>query len=300
MSPISAPSDRRFRRALTKPARRRGRWPVVRRIGRVGLLVALGAYGAYRGSEAVMQARMLDVDRIVVQGNARMPSGEVLAVLDGLRGENIMWTDLGAWRRRLMASPWVREAALRRRLPSTVEVTVSERVPMAIARLNRHLYLVDEGGAVIDAYGPQYADLDLPIVDGLTIPPGEPGAATPDGAPRTDEIRAELAARVIASLEPAPDLARRLSQVDVSDRYNVALILAGDPAVIHVGHERFLPRLQSYVALAAALRERVPDIEHVDVRFEDRIYVRPGRVPGSSPAALNAEPLGRPVSARPR
>jgi len=269
-------------------------------MARAGLLVALGAYGAYRGSEAVMQARVLEVDRIVVQGNVRMPNGEVLAVLDGLRGENIVWTDLEAWRLRLMASPWVREAALRRRLPSTVEVTVSERVPMAIARLNRNLYLVDEGGAVIDAYGPQYADLDLPIVDGLTVAPGEIGATAPDGAPVADEIRAELAARVIGSLGAAPDLARRLSQVDVSDRYNVALILAGDPAVIHVGHERFLPRLQSYVALAAALRERVPDIEHVDLRFEDRIYVRPARASGVSPAAVTSEPPGRPVSARRR
>jgi cell division protein FtsQ len=237
--------------------------------------VAVGTYGAFRASEAVMQARVLEVNRIVVYGNTRMPEGEVLAVLDGLRGENIVGTDLEAWRRRLLASPWVAEAAFRRRLPSTVEVTVSERVPMAIARLNRNLYLVDERGIVIDAYGPQYADLDLPIVDGLTLPPPANGPAAADGTPVTDEVRAELAARVIASLRPAPDLARRVSQLDVSDRYNVALILAGDPAVIHVGHERFLPRLQSYVALAAALRDRVPDIEHVDVRFEDRIYVRP-------------------------
>jgi hypothetical protein len=171
---------------------------------------------------------------------------------------------------------------------------------MAIARLDRNLYLVDERGVVIDAFGPQYADLDLPIVDGLIIAPVEAGEGAPDGSPATDEARADLAARVIASLRPAPDLARRLSQLDVSDRYNVSLILAGDPAVIHVGHERFLPRLQSYVALAAALRERVSDIEHVDLRFEDRIYVRPARTPAGSRAVAASEPLGRPVSARRR
>jgi hypothetical protein len=159
---------------------------------------------------------------------------------------------------------------------------------------------VDERGVVIDTFGPQYADLDLPIVDGLTIAPVDAGKAAPDGSPATDEARADLAARVIASLSPVPDLARRLSQLDVSDRYNVSLILTGDPAVIHVGHERFLTRLQSYVALAAALRERVPDIEHVDLRFEDRIYVRPARTPGGSRAAAAPEPLGRPVSARRR
>jgi hypothetical protein len=53
------------------------------------------------------------------------------------------------------------------------------------------------------------------------------------------------------------------------------VILSGDRAVLFVGDDRFLPRLQSYLDLAGALRERVPDIDYVDLRFEDRIYVRP-------------------------
>ena len=91
----------------------------------------------------------------------------------------------------------------------------------------------------------------------------------------TDEPRAGLAARVIAQLKPKPEVLRRLSQIDVSDAHNAAVILAGDPAVIYVGEDQFLPRLQSYVELAAALRERVPEIDSVDLRFDDRIYVRP-------------------------
>ena len=265
----------------------------LRQILRVSVLVALGGFAAYRGSEGVMQARMLEVDRIVVQGNARMDAGEVMAVLDGLRGENIVLTDLEAWRRRLMASPWVREAELRRRLPSTIEVFMAERAPMAIGRIDGNLYLVDDHGVVIDSYGPQYADLDLPIVDGLTVAPAEPGS----DAPRADEVRAALAAQVIASLRSEPELARRLSQLDVTDRYNVSLILADDQAVIHVGHERFLPRLKSYVELAAALRERVPDIEHVDLRFDDRIYVRPARASASNRSRATAASLRRPSPA---
>ena len=55
------------------------------------------------------------------------------------------------------------------------------------------------------------------------------------------------------------------------------MISSGDPAVLYVGDDRFLPRLQSYLELAAALRERVPEIDYVDLRFDDRIYVRPAR-----------------------
>lgn len=267
MSPVAAPSDRRFRRAHLKPARRRGSWRALVPLLKYGLLTLAVVYAAYRGSAVVAHARVLRVDRIVVQGNERLSHGEVLAVLTGLRGENIVWTDLTAWRRRLLSSPWVRDAALRRSLPSTVEVKVWERAPIGIGRIKGELYLVDEHGVVIDEYGPKYADLDLPIIDGLTSGPGA-GAAL-------DEERAQLAGRLIAALSAQPAVARRLSQVDVNDLHNAAVILTGDPALIYVGDDRFLQRLQAYLELSEALRARVPDIDYVDLRFDERIYVRP-------------------------
>jgi cell division protein FtsQ len=192
----------------------------------------------------------------------------VLAVVHGLRGENLVWTDLDAWRRRLLSSPWISDAALRRSLPSTVEIVVSERQPMCIGRINGEMYLVDDGGVVIDQYGPQYKDLDLPIVDGLAAVPAEGGSLV-------DQARVMLAARVIASLRPRPDVAQRLSQIDVTDTHNASVILTGDPAIVQIGDDQFLRRLQSYLELASALRDRVPNIDLVDLRFDDRIYVRP-------------------------
>jgi cell division protein FtsQ len=225
------------------------------------------ALTVYYGSVLVRQTHMLQVDQIVVRGNERLSSGEVLGVLNGLRGENLVLTDLAAWRRRLLASPWVRDAALRRSLPSTVEVVVSERQPIGIGRVMGELYLVDDRGVVIDQYGPQYASFDLPIIDGLDGPNG-PAALGSDP-------HAELAARLMAALRARPEIAQQVSQIDVRDVHNASVILNGDRAVVHVGEERFLPRLESYMELASALRERVADIDYVDLRFDDRIYVRP-------------------------
>jgi cell division septal protein FtsQ len=269
MSAVAAPADRRFRRAHVKPSRVRSRWlgrarPPLRYV----LATLLLAYGVYLGSNGMAQAHVLHVNRIVVRGNERLSDGEVLAVLSGLRGESLVWTDLDAWRQRLLASAWVRDAALRRSLPSTVEVVVWERQPVGIGRLNDGMYLIDDRGGIIDQYGPRYADLDLPIVDGLSV------SATPDGLV-TDAPRAELAARVIAALQANADIAGRLSQIDVSDPRDAQVILSGDTAVISLGDDQFLARLQNYLELAPALRDRVADIDHVDVRFENRIYVRP-------------------------
>ena len=269
MSAVAAPADRRFRRAHVRPARRKRSWrALIKPLLLSGALGLVLAYGLYLVSSVAAHAHVLQVERIVVRGNDRLSRGEVLAVLNGLRGESLVWTDLDRWRTRLLASPWVRDAALRRSLPSTVEVVVSERQPIGIGRINGDMYLVDERGVIIDQYGPQYADLDLPIVDGLSASPSESGLMT-------DEARAELAARVIAAVRMKPQVARRLSQVDVTNAHNATVILNRDRAVLQLGEDQFLARLQAYLDLAPALRERVSDIDSVDLRFDDRIYVRP-------------------------
>ena len=275
MSPVaSLHADKRFRRAHVKPGQKRRRWrSALRPLVVYCLVLTALAFGCYRVSIVAAQAHVLQVDRIVVRGNERLSKGEVLAVLTGLRGESLVWTDLNVWRRRLLASPWVRDAALRRSLPSTVEVVISERQPVGIGRINSDMYLVDDRGIIIDQYGPQYTELDLPIVDGLSASPN-------DSPTMTDEVRAELAARVIASVKAKPAVARRLSQIDVSDAHNAKVILSGDPVVLQLGEDQFLARLESYLQLAAALRERVEAIDYVDLRFDDRIYVRPAAKPG--------------------
>jgi cell division protein FtsQ len=289
VSQVAAPADRRFRRAHVKPGRHRRTWrsAIGPAIIASGLLIAV-SFALIRGRALLASAGVLQIDRIVVHGNERLSKGEVMGMLDGLRGEDLFGTDLDVWRHRLMASPWVRDAALRRSLPSTVDVAISERTPTGISRAGDAMYLVDERGTLIDQYGPQYADLDLPIIDGLATPSS--------GGSATDAARADLASRIITSIRAKPDLARRLSQIDVSDLHNASVILSGDPAVIYLGDDLFAQRLQSYVDLAPALREHVPAIEYVDLRFDDRIYVRPAG--GAKVTEITSPSNGKPQTRR--
>jgi cell division protein FtsQ len=267
MSHVAAPSDKRFRRAHVKPARKRKHWSRWSgRSVRYAVLSMVLAYGVYRGAGLVAQAHVLQIDHIAVVGNEHLSNGDVLAVLSGLRGQSLLWADLDAWRHRLLSSPWVREANLRRSLPSTIEVVVAERQPSGIGRIGSHLYLIDDRGVVIDEYGPQYADFDLPVIDGLPAP-------SDDGT--TDAARMDLAARLIGAVAPKPEIANRLSQIDVRDPHNATVILSGDAAVLQLGDEQFLRRLQSYLELAPTLYHRLSDIDRVDLRFDNRVYVRP-------------------------
>ncbi|HYT74546.1 MAG TPA: FtsQ-type POTRA domain-containing protein, partial [Vicinamibacterales bacterium] len=167
---VKAPAEKNFRRANARPgAKKRPRltgW-LSWRAGRWVVAVVLASYAGYRATELVLHASSLQVRRISIRGNVRLSAGDVQAIVEGLRGSSILTADLSGYRRRLLESPWVADAALRRVLPSTVEVFVSERRPMGLCRMNNALYLVDPHGALIDEFGPQYAEFDLPIIDGL-------------------------------------------------------------------------------------------------------------------------------------
>jgi cell division protein FtsQ len=269
---VKAPAEKNFRRAKVRPGKKGtgagvARW-VSWRASRWTLAVVVVLYAGYRGTSLALHATALQVRRITVHGNVRISSGEVQAIVDGLRGSSILTADLTGYRRRLMASPWVADVAMRRVLPSTVEVFVSERRPMGLCRLGTALYLIDPNGTLIDEFGPQYAEFDLPIIDGLVRAPNT-------GQPTIDEARAELAARVIEALSARKDIAQRISQIDVRDPHDAVVLLQDDAALLHLGEEKFLERVQSYVDLAPALRQRVPDIDYVDLRFDERVYVRP-------------------------
>jgi cell division protein FtsQ len=237
-------------------------------MAKLAALVAIAVYGLYHAAAFVASAEALTITRFTVTGNARMSRGEVVALLDGLRGRSMVAVNLEEWRQKLLSSPWVADAAMKRVLPGTIAIAIAERQPIGLGRLGAELYLVDARGSIIDQFGPNYAEFDLPVIDGLAAPPRDGGALV-------DEERAMLAARLLASLQARPDLAGRVSEIDVTDVRDAVVILKNDTAALRLGDEQFVDRLQAYLDLAPALRERVERIDYVDLRFDERIYVRP-------------------------
>jgi cell division protein FtsQ len=293
--PVTAPADRRFRRAHLKPARKRAGFAARRwRAAIAAIVIGLALYAGHRAIAVITGLEVFHINQINVRGNHRLSKGEVLAMLQSLRGRSVLSVDLAQWRQTLMGSPWIADASLRRTLPSTVDVVILERAPLGIGRIKGSLYLVDDRGSVIDDYGPNYADLDLPIIDGLSGVSDE--TDTQPGAESPDVYRALLARRLLDALR-VRNMQGQISQIDVSDSRNAVVLLDGDSTLLRLGNERFVERLQSYHELAPALRERVPAIDYVDLRFDERVYVRPARGMHSPSGGAKTAPAkgGRPT-----
>jgi cell division septal protein FtsQ len=287
MTPVAAPADKRFRRSRVTPGRKRAWRLSWWTLGRLAAGVIIVGFALYETIGFVLASEALTVTRITVQGHQRLSRGEVLGLLDGLSGTSIVLMDLESWRQKLLASPWVADASIRRMFPGTLAIAIEERRPIGIGRVKGTLFLIDRAGEVIDEYGPNYADLDLPIIDGLSDTGGE--------AEAVDEARAALAGRLMSELTQRPGLAGQVSQIDVTDVRNAVVILKGDTALLRVGDESFSERLQAYLDLMPALRERMPAVDYVDLRFGPRVYVKPQnarRASGASAGQARARASG--------
>ena len=296
---VKAPAEKNFRRSKVKPVKKNEGRRISLRVLRVLVPVVLALFAAYRAFDLVLTAAPLQVRRIDVQGNDRLTDGEVQALMDRAMGANILSLDLPEYRARVMQSPWVADVALRRVIPSTIEVFVSERQPLGLCRVGNQLYLFDRTAQIIDEYGPQYANLDLPIIDGVVRAPasnrrGSSRGAKGNDSPLIDEARTELAAQVIDSLASNKSLSDKVSQIDVSDSRNAVILLDDDTAQLRIGNEKFVERLQLYLDMAPALREHVNEIDYVDLRFGRGIVVHPRQGAGAAevvlPASMPVEP----------
>jgi hypothetical protein len=170
-----------------------------------------------------------------------------------------------------------------RTLPDTLRVDIRERLPLALAELER-LYLMDGTGTLIDLYGPRTSGFDLPIVRGLIAASGEQ---------RRD--RAEKAGALLRDLG---DLGAEVSELEVEPSGDLKLVLRGKGELLRMGLPPYRARFLTYLGLREELARRCPDAAYFDLRFKDRIFVKHRNGPGETVerAAVEAESAERPTA----
>jgi cell division protein FtsQ len=129
------------------------------------LIVTLSGAVAWAVQRHVVQSARFAVTEIAVSGQ-RQRSTEALLEEAGLAaGANVFTVDLDRARARLLADPWIADAALTRRLPGTILVQVTEREVAALVAL-RQTYLASRDGVLFKRF--ELGDpTDLPVVTGL-------------------------------------------------------------------------------------------------------------------------------------
>lgn len=128
------------------------------------VVTALGT-GLWFGYQFITTSDRFAIDQIEVRGADRLSPELVRAALPIQRGENLITADLEDARRALRTEPWIATADVRRQLPSTLIVEITEHAPAVVVELE-HLYLADAQGRPFKRASESERS-DLPLVTGI-------------------------------------------------------------------------------------------------------------------------------------
>lgn len=266
--PFPEPDRRYWRRRVNRHVRkaRRAR-TLLRWAGILAANLALGAVLVVSGASVARHFATSDelaVREIVVFGTARTTPDAVRAELQPYLGRNLVELALDEVAKTATRDPWVKEASVKRILPGTLHVAVTERTPGALALVSGLVYVVDDGGFMMGPAGPDLP-YDLPLLVGL------------DG--RQGKDREAALARGVAFLmrlhHAFPAWTRGISEVDLSRSDRVVVTrLEGGPQIL-LDPDRIDRNVGAYLALQPTIARKIGDVSRVDLRWSQRISLLP-------------------------
>jgi cell division protein FtsQ len=229
-----------------------GRWSrfvsAVRTGAGITLVVGASLGAAWFARRHVTTSPRFGVTSVQVAGNERRPAEAIIVESGLVAGVNVFGVDLDLARNRILADPWVADAVLTRRLPGTILVQITERVPCALVAIGE-MFLVGSDGEPFKRLEPG-DPVDLPLVTGLTA---ESIAGDRAGALRTIRRGIDLAGEYERSA-----LAKRapLEEVHV-DLDEAFTLVVGRPAIeLALGAAPFRRKLDEAARVVAELDKR--------------------------------------------
>jgi cell division protein FtsQ len=229
-------------------------WP-----GLLGCLIVFAAASPWlgplagQGWLALQRQAGLVVAELQVDGARRVADATILEALGVEAGMPILAVDVHAARVRLEELAWVETAAVRRRLPRRLAVTIREHRPLAV-------WFGPEGSALLAASG---AAIDL---EAATPPAGLPVVVGADVAAHAGEIR--------LILEAAAAMDARVTRLERTGAHRWRLRLARGTRIElpPVAPLAAMARLEALQAETGLLDRAVAA---VDLRVRDRLVVTP-------------------------
>jgi cell division protein FtsQ len=275
MSSTFDTTESRFRRPPDRVQRNQRRINVQRLFVIVrGLLliagVVIAALWAYGRTQS--DARFA-VQTIEVVGAVHTPHESIELITQQYRGLNLFKIDIARVQRDLGGLAWVRRIDIEKKLPDTLRVKIAERTPVALIKAGDRLLYVDEDGVSFAELSADVGDDDLPLV--------------------TDAIGGELT-RSVALLRELrardPQVYSRISELRPIPPRGFAVFDRELGAVVYANADDMAKKWRELYAIVRAERLAPADIAYADLRFADRIVIKPVRPITTSAAAVRTSP----------
>lgn len=199
------------------------------------------------------------IRELVFIGNSRIKNEELRSLIKVKEGDKLFSVSGMTLYSSLKKSAWVKDAAIRRELSGRMLVKITEGIPVAILMLDDIPYLVDKDGGMLEKMRDGTV-LFLPIIKGID--------------PYRNRAAYDEAVRFVNVLHDRRVLAYD-GNLEITGRRPEDITLKVDNIHIRVGSGDFNRKLERLEAVKDEIRKRNMEIDYVDLRFANKIIVKP-------------------------
>lgn len=221
----------------------------------VAVVAAAVTAGAWMWRHTQSDARFA-VRGIEVEGAAHTPREAIDAVTRRYVGLNLFRIDIARVQADLGGVGWVKRIDIEKKLPDTLRIKITERAPVALVRRGERLFYVDAQAKAFAGLSPAVGNDELPVISDAD-----------------DRELARTVSMLVDLRRRDGDLYSRISELWPIAPHGFAIYDRDLGAVVYVNGDDAVAKWRSLYAVLQA--ENNPKIEYADLRFADRVIVKP-------------------------
>lgn len=198
------------------------------------------------------------VREVVFYGNTHLSDGELRTMTGIGKDSGILRLSARGISEKLLKSQWIKDISIRKDPPHRISIKIREASPFAILEMKGHSFLVDEKGGMLEETNGAVPFLPIITADPLKN--------------RDIFIEALHLARVLRDRK----IATERSRVEIiADKGPEGISIVMDNVLIKVGCGDYEQKLQRLFQLEDEIRKRAIAVDYVDLRFANRVVVKP-------------------------
>lgn len=201
----------------------------------------------------------LDIKNVYISCENQVIKNDVQEMIGDYPFGNILLFNNTNLLDKIEAFPKVRNVTIRKIFPLSLNISIDERKPFAVLR-KEFLFVIDTEGVIISRL--ESHDIPLPLLI--------------DESNFKDYYREKIDLARECLEKMTPEVRQNIEILDLSENLNVKVKTRDSFTWLILGHDRFGENFRRFLAEKTYL-ERFGDLEYVDLRFQDRFFIKPLR-----------------------
>lgn len=184
------------------------------------------SFGIFLLATAVVLTALLtpffNLKNVVVEGNARLTKDEIFKNSGFYYEQNLFKINKNRAEKQINSLPYVLETSIKRKLPETIKITITERQPVAAFKMGESFMLIDKEGRFLESV----KETSLPLIEGVKLKM-EAGKFIKD---QNEEFITNF--ENMYSLVENSDIKDRISSYTVDKKNRISFVIDGNKTVV--------------------------------------------------------------------